>query len=115
MNTGMTLPPIGVAVGLVGRPGLWHKLHLPACSQRTAVILSLMGAADALAAEYDSIMREAIDMARSCSEEDWQTISPNEQRTVGVLFDHLAKGNPEVVRWVQLFSTTVRSRLRPRS
>lgn len=62
-----------------------------------------MGAADALAAEYDSIMDEVIDVARSCSDDDWQVMCPNEQRTVGVLFDHIATGNPEVVRWVELF------------
>jgi hypothetical protein len=62
-----------------------------------------MGAAVGLAGEYDSIMDEVIDLARSCSDDDWPTVCPNEQRSVGVLFDHIAKGNPEVVRWTRRF------------
>lgn len=62
-----------------------------------------MRAAVGLAGEYDSIMDEVADFARSCSDGDWQTICPNEQRSVGMLFDHIATGNPQVVRWVQQF------------
>ncbi len=68
-----------------------------------AVILTGMGAADALALEYDSLMSEVIRFAKTCSDEDWGTPCPNEQRTVGVIFDHIATGNPEVVRWIGEF------------
>ena len=68
-----------------------------------AVILTDMGAADALALEYDSIMSEVIAFAKTCSDEDWGTPCPNEQRTVGVIFDHIATGNPQVVVWIREF------------
>jgi hypothetical protein len=68
-----------------------------------AVILTDMGAADALALEYDSIMSEVIAFAKTCSDEDWGTSCPNEQRTVGVIFDHIATGNPQVVVWIREF------------
>lgn len=67
------------------------------------VILTNMAAADALALEYDSIMSEVIAFAKTCSDEDWGTPCPNEQRTVGVIFDHIATGNPEVVGWIREF------------
>lgn len=66
-------------------------------------ILTGMSTASQLADEYDSVIAEAIDFAESCSEGDWQTTCPAEQRTVGVLFDHIAVGNPQVVRWVNQF------------
>jgi hypothetical protein len=68
-----------------------------------AVILTDVGAADALALEYDSIMSEVIAFAKTCSDEDWGTACPNEQRTVGVVFDHIATGNPQVVVWIREF------------
>ncbi|MEO8745918.1 MAG: maleylpyruvate isomerase N-terminal domain-containing protein [Candidatus Dormiibacterota bacterium] len=56
-----------------------------------------------MADDYDAMMAEAITFAESCSEADWQTPCSQEQRTVGVLFDHIAVGNPQVVRWIQEF------------
>src|SRR5579864_2333825 len=48
-------------------------------------------------------MAEVIAFAEACSDEDWRTTCPNEQRTVGILFDHIATGNPQVVAWVGQF------------
>ena len=62
-----------------------------------------MSEASELADQYDAAIGEAIALARSCSDEDWRTICPGEQRTVGVLFDHIAKGNPQVIEWVETF------------
>jgi hypothetical protein len=59
--------------------------------------------ASELVADFDAVMAEVIAFAESCSDVDWRTTCPNEQRTVGVLFDHIAVGNPEVVRWIDEF------------
>jgi hypothetical protein len=61
-----------------------------------------MSASD-LADEYDAVMADVIAVAGGCSQADWTTSCINEQRSVGVGFDHIAEGNPEVVRWVQEF------------
>ena len=61
-----------------------------------------MSASD-LADEYDAVMADVIAVAGGCSEEDWMTSCINEQRTVGVVFDHIAEGNPQWVAWVQEF------------
>src|SRR5437763_6242145 len=61
-----------------------------------------MSASD-LADEYDAIMADVIAVADGCSQADWTTSCINEQRSVGVVFDHIAELNPEVVRWVQEF------------
>ncbi len=53
-----------------------------------------------LADQYEAAMAEVIALAKSCSDEEWQTLSGNEERTVGVLFDHIAQGNPQVVGWI---------------
>lgn len=62
-----------------------------------------MSAATQLADEYDGIMAQVIDVAESCSDEDWMVACPKEGRTVGVLFDHIAEGNPQVVAWIDEF------------
>lgn len=61
-----------------------------------------MSASD-LADEYDAVMAEVIEVAGSCSQGDWTKSCINEQRSVGVVFDHIAEGNPQWVRWVQDF------------
>lgn len=66
-------------------------------------ILTGMNAASQLADEYDSMMAQVIQVAESCSDDDWKVPCPNEERTVGVVFDHLAEGNPEVVGWIREF------------
>lgn len=66
-------------------------------------ILKGMSAASQLADEYDSMIAQVIEVAESCSDEDWQVPCPNEERTVGVVFDHIAEGNPQVVAWIREF------------
>ena len=61
-----------------------------------------MSASD-LADEYDAVMADVVAVAGGCSQADWTTSCINEQRSVGVVFDHIAELNPEVVRWVQEF------------
>ena len=61
-----------------------------------------MSASD-LAHEYDTVMAEVIAVAGGCSEAEWATSCVNEQRSVGVVFDHIAEGNREWVRWVKEF------------
>jgi DinB superfamily len=63
----------------------------------------MVATASAMVDEYDAVMAEAIALAESCSDDEWRTICVNEQRAVGVLFDHIASGNPEVVRWIKEF------------
>jgi hypothetical protein len=62
-----------------------------------------VSAASQLADEYDGTMAQVIEVAESCTDEDWKVPCPNEERTVGVVFDHIAEGNPEVVRWIHEF------------
>ena len=61
-----------------------------------------MSASD-LADEYDAVMADVIAVARGCSQAEWMTSCASEQRSVGVMFDHIAEVNTEVVRWVQEF------------
>src|ERR671936_207047 len=61
-----------------------------------------MSASD-LADEYDAVMADVIAVARGCSQVEWMTRCASEQRSVGVMFDHIAEVNTEVVRWVQEF------------
>ena len=56
-----------------------------------------------LADEYDALMAQVIAVADGCSPADWTTNCANEQRPVGVMFDHIAEINADVVRWVQEF------------
>ena len=62
-----------------------------------------MGEAAELAGEYDATMDSVIALAESCSDQDWSVMCPAEQRSVGVLFDHVAHGNPQVMKWVGEF------------
>lgn len=62
-----------------------------------------MGASSAIADEYDALMAEVLGFAESCSDDEWSVICPNEQRTAGVLFDHIAVGNPLAMGWVEEF------------
>ena len=56
-----------------------------------------------LAEDYDAALEAVIDFAGTCSEDDWQTVSANDLRTVGVVMDHLAAGNEEVIEWIRDF------------
>lgn len=62
-----------------------------------------MGEASELADQYDAVMAEVVALAGTCTDEDWRAVCPSEQRTVGVLFDHVAAGNPQVVLWIKTF------------
>jgi hypothetical protein len=63
----------------------------------------MVAAASVMVDEYDAVMAEAIALAESCSDDEWRAVCASEQRTVGVLFDHVATGNPQVVRWINEF------------
>jgi DinB superfamily len=56
-----------------------------------------------LATDYQETIAEVIAFAETCSDDDWQTRCPNEERTVGVLFDHVAAGNEQAMGWIQSF------------
>jgi hypothetical protein len=56
-----------------------------------------------LADEYDALMAQVFAVADGCSPADWTTNCANEQRPIGVMFDHIAEINADVVRWVQEF------------
>jgi hypothetical protein len=45
-----------------------------------------------LADEFDAVHREVVAFCEGLSETDWETIVPDEQRTVGVLVQHIAIG-----------------------
>jgi hypothetical protein len=62
-----------------------------------------MSAASQLADDYDGVMAEVIACAESCSDGEWQALHASEQRSVGVMFDHISEGNPEVARWIGEF------------
>jgi len=62
-----------------------------------------MSAASQLADEYDGMMAEVIEVAESCSDDEWKALCASEERTVGVLFDHIATGNPQVIEWIGEF------------
>lgn len=48
-------------------------------------------------------MAEVVALAESCSDEEWGALCPNDQRALGVVLDHIAEGNPEVVLWIKTF------------
>lgn len=62
-----------------------------------------MGEAAELADQYDAVMAEVAAFAGTCTDEEWRAQCPNDERTVGVVFDHIADGNPEVVLWIKTF------------
>jgi hypothetical protein len=62
-----------------------------------------MSEASELAGQYDAVMAETVALAESCTDAEWHAACPNEARAVGVVFDHIADGNPEVVLWINTF------------
>ena len=56
-----------------------------------------------MADEYDAVMAEVIAVAGGCSEADWAASCADDQRSVGVVFDHIAEGNRQWVAWVKEF------------
>jgi hypothetical protein len=60
---------------------------------------------EALASRVEDGARQLADFAGSCSEAEWQTISPNEGRSVGVLVHHVATMYPIEVQLVQTLAS----------
>lgn len=56
-----------------------------------------------LADEYSALMAQVIAAAGGCSDEEWGRQCQNEQRPVGVMFDHLAAGNTLALEWIDTF------------
>lgn len=96
-------PPPTLGASLCGGENTGPTGGAPSLPVKAPHILLEMGESEQLADEYDAAMAEMIAFAKSCSDEDWSTICPKEERTVGVLFDHVAKGNPQVVEWIEEF------------
>lgn len=62
-----------------------------------------MASGEEIAEQYEAVLGEALQVAESCDDDDWAKATAADGRTVGVLFDHIAVGNQEVVRWVESF------------
>jgi len=65
--------------------------------------MKVAGRATQLAHEFDATMADVIKIAESCSDEQWTRRHISEERTVGVLFDHIAAGNDQAVGWASSF------------
>ncbi len=53
-----------------------------------------------LARDFDELVAEVISYAESCTAEEWRQLCPNEERSVGVVFDHIADGYVAIERWI---------------
>jgi len=60
--------------------------------------------AAAFADELAAVNGEAVDFVRSCSEEQWRTMVPGEDWTVGVVLHHIAEGHANGLRWLRAMS-----------
>jgi uncharacterized damage-inducible protein DinB len=60
--------------------------------------------AAALADSFAQANQAAMEFARSCSEEQWQTVVPGEGWTVGVVLHHIAEGHATGLRWLEAMS-----------
>ena len=69
--------------------------------------MKVRGAAAQLADEFDAVLADVIEAAESCDDEQWARRVVDEERSVGVLFDHIAAGNDQSVEWA---STVLRGR-----
>lgn len=56
--------------------------------------------AQALAERFEQINGEMIAFAEGCDEATWQTLVPEEQRTVGVVIHHVVSAYPVVGGWI---------------
>lgn len=65
--------------------------------------MKVSGAAAQLADEFDAVLAGVIEAADSCDNEQWTRRVVGEERTVGVLFDHIAAGNDQSVEWATAF------------
>ena len=65
--------------------------------------MKVSGAAAQLAGEFDAVLADVIRVAESCDDEQWTRRVIDEERSVGVLFDHIAAGNDQSVEWATTF------------
>lgn len=61
--------------------------------------MKVRGAAAQLADEFDAVLADVINVAESCDGEQWSRRVIDQERSVGVLFDHIAAGNDQSVEW----------------
>jgi hypothetical protein len=54
-----------------------------------------------LADDFAATNREVIAFAAGCTEEEWRTVVPGEDWTVGVVIHHIAEGQAGGLRWLQ--------------
>ena len=55
--------------------------------------------AEELATRLEEANEAVLTVARNCSQAQWETVVPDEQRTVGVLFHHLAWLTPFIMKY----------------
>lgn len=65
--------------------------------------MKVTGSAAQLAREFDSVLADVMQLAESCDGGQWRIQVIAEERTVGVLFDHIAAGNDQGVEWATSF------------
>ena len=65
--------------------------------------MKVRGAAALLAGEFDAVLADVIEVAESCDNEHWTRRVVDEERSVGVLFDHISAGNDQSVEWASAF------------
>lgn len=65
--------------------------------------MKVAGSAAQLASEFDAVLDEVIQVAESYDDGQWSIRVIAEERTVGVLFDHIAAGNDQGVEWAASF------------
>src|SRR4029077_372448 len=66
-------------------------------------LMKVRGAAAQLGGDFDAVLAEVIEVAESCGDEQWTRRVVDEERSVGVLFDHIAAGNDQSVEWASAF------------
>ena len=65
--------------------------------------MKVRGAAALLAGEFDAVLADVIEVAESCDNEQWARRVVDQERSVGVLFDHISAGNDQSVEWASIF------------
>ena len=65
--------------------------------------MKVRGAAALLAGEFDAVLADVIEVAESCDNEQWARRVVDQERSVGVLFDHISAGNDQSVEWASTF------------
>jgi DinB superfamily len=65
--------------------------------------MKVRGAAALLAGEFDAVLADVIEVAESCDNEQWARRVVDQERSVGVLFDHISAGNDQSVEWAAIF------------